>query len=77
MSASVQSPLLQAALRRAAPSPILTRYLMRLFLGRFVGILALLVVVLEVLGLMGKSNDIMAAAGATHADILEIGRAHV
>jgi lipopolysaccharide export system permease protein len=70
MSASVQSTLWRATLRRVAPSPILTRYLMRLFLGRFVGILALLVVVLEVLGLMGKSSDIMAAAGATHADIL-------
>ena len=70
MSAFAQASLFQSALRRAIPSPTLTRYLMRLFLGRFAGILALLVVVLEVLGLMAKSSDIMAAAGATHADIL-------
>ena len=58
-------------LERAAPSASLDKYLFRLFLTSFVSILALLVVVLQTLSLLNKSDEILAAPGASDISLLQ------
>jgi lipopolysaccharide export system permease protein len=69
MAASMK--FLISLLERAAPSPNLDKYLFRLFLTNFMSILALLVVVLQTLSLLNKSDEILAAPGATDFSLLQ------
>ncbi|MFZ5608785.1 MAG: LPS export ABC transporter permease LptG [Pseudomonadota bacterium] len=55
--------------RWALPSRTMARYVARMFIVRFVLFLLGLTLILQVLDLMGKSNDIMAAEGATYASL--------
>lgn len=52
------------------PSRTLTLYLIRLFIGRIVGVLLLLVIVLQALQLLSESGDILAVPGNGQAEIL-------
>ncbi|MFM5884351.1 MAG: LPS export ABC transporter permease LptG [Novosphingobium sp.] len=52
------------------PSPTLTWYLARLFVGRILGVLVLLVLVLQALQLLSESGDILAVPGNGQAEIL-------
>ncbi len=52
------------------PSVTLGGYITRLFLQRFVGILLGLTIILQMLDLLATSDDILAADGATRAELL-------
>ncbi|WP_296677904.1 LPS export ABC transporter permease LptG [Novosphingobium sp.] len=51
------------------PSPTLTWYLVKLFVGRILGVLVLLVLVLQALQLLSESGDILAVPGNGQAEI--------
>ncbi|MEL7027985.1 MAG: LPS export ABC transporter permease LptG [Pseudomonadota bacterium] len=52
------------------PTPSLTRYLLRIFLFRFAAVLALLICVLQLLDMLNKSDEILAADGATTESLM-------
>lgn len=56
--------------RQVLPSRTLGRYVTRMFLIRFVVFLAGLTLILQVLDMMGRSDDIMAGEGASYASLL-------
>ncbi len=56
--------------RRYLPSKTISNYMMRLYLGRFLGILIGLTAVLQLLDLMSVSDEIMAASGASYGSLL-------
>lgn len=62
--------ILRAARRLFVPSRTLARYMVRMHLSRFFGILIGLTVVLQMLDLLATADDIMAADGATWASIV-------
>ncbi|WP_211332229.1 LPS export ABC transporter permease LptG [Eilatimonas milleporae] len=51
------------------PSRTLSRYMVRLFLSRFLGILIGLTAILQILDLLATADDVMAADGATWSSI--------
>ncbi|WCL53223.1 LPS export ABC transporter permease LptG [Gimibacter soli] len=57
-------------LRPLMPSGTLARYMIRMHLGRFFGILIGLCAVLQLLDLLAQSDEIMAADGATSASLI-------
>ncbi len=60
------------SIRRAlVPSKTLSSYIVKMHLSRFFGILLGLTAVLQLLDLMGVSDDILAADGATWREIIE------
>lgn len=61
--------LMRSIRRYAVPSRTLGRYLGRLYLSRFLGLLIGLVAILQMLDLLATRDDIMAAAGADAGSI--------
>ena len=56
--------------RRFLPSKTLANYMMRLYLGRFFGILVGLTAVLQLLDLMSVSDEVLAASGASYGSLI-------
>ncbi len=62
--------IMRAARRLFVPSRTLARYMVRMHLSRFFGILLGLTVILQMLDLLAAADDVMAADGATWVSIL-------
>lgn len=62
--------MFRAVRRLFVPSRTLARYMVRMHLSRFFGILLGLTVILQMLDLLATADDVMAADGATWASIL-------
>ena len=56
--------------RSFLPSKTMSKYMIRLYLGRFLGILIGLTAVLQLLDLMGVSDEVMAAPGASYGSLI-------
>ena len=56
--------------RRTIPSRALAHYVARAYLSRFALMLVVLVVILQMLDMLNRSDDIMAADGATRASLI-------
>ncbi len=56
--------------RRLLPSKTLANYMIRLYLGRFLGVLIGLTAVLQLLDLMAVSDEVMAASGASYGSLI-------
>jgi len=61
--------MLGAMFKEMFPSRTLTLYLARLFVGRILGVLVLLVLVLQMLQLLSESGDILAVPGNGEAEL--------